>query len=301
VLTEWARGPAGLACLPQPLAAECGAEEEVWRALMLGVRGHGDGLGRFRGGVLVELSDVFPGSLAAVLAVDALGPEKVHGVALGAEGEAQIEAFAGRLGIGFETWPLEEASGALRDALRPALGDALEPTMAARWGSGVARGLYARLKGAALRAIAEQRGMMLISAHDATHVALGDAVTDVDLAPFKDLPHRQLAALAQWRNAERPAGARGPVGPLMDPEQLALVSAQTELDAILEGLFDRGLSVAELVAAGHEPGEVAQIRRCLARGEAARRMAPPGIRLRAPPLGRDPRYPLANTFMDPDT
>jgi NAD+ synthase len=71
VLTDWTRGADGFGCAPLPLAPDCGAEEELWRALMLFLRGFA---GR---GVRVGPAGEAGPALVAVLAADALGPDAV--------------------------------------------------------------------------------------------------------------------------------------------------------------------------------------------------------------------------------
>ncbi|MCZ8148592.1 MAG: NAD(+) synthase, partial [Roseomonas sp.] len=77
VLTEWRRGEDGFTCAPQPLAPDCGAEEEIWRALVLFLRG-------FAGGdVQVAPTGDAGSALLAALAADALGLARVRASAPG--------------------------------------------------------------------------------------------------------------------------------------------------------------------------------------------------------------------------
>jgi hypothetical protein len=93
VLTEWRRGEDGFACLPQPLAPDCGAEEEIWRALILFLRG-------FAGGdVQVAPSGDAGSALLAALAADALGPARVRAAAPGLT-LSPLDRTAALLGLG---------------------------------------------------------------------------------------------------------------------------------------------------------------------------------------------------------
>ena len=97
VLTDWRRGQDGFACLPQPLAPDCGAEEEIWRALVLFLRGFGDGA------VRVGPSGDAGAALLATLAADALGPARVRAVAADDEPGLTLSALdrtAALLGFG---------------------------------------------------------------------------------------------------------------------------------------------------------------------------------------------------------
>lgn len=210
--TAWRPGPAGWACDPTPPEADCAsAEEELWRALMLGVAGRlagrGDHLGRFRAAALAPLTGDPADALAAILAVDALGGGNVLGVALDGDLE-EAEAFARALGIGFEARPIAPALAALGGALAPALGGPPEGEVAAA--------LAARLRGVALRALAEAGGMLLLSGLGRVGAPSGEA----DLAPFRDLPRTRVLELARWRNATRPDRLRAPQGPLIPAAML---------------------------------------------------------------------------------
>jgi NAD+ synthase len=77
VLTEWRRGEDGFTCAPQTLAPDCGAEEEIWRALVLFLRGFA--------GVDVQVAPTGDAgsALLAALAADALGPARGRAAAPG--------------------------------------------------------------------------------------------------------------------------------------------------------------------------------------------------------------------------
>ena len=93
VLTDWRRGQDGFACLPQPLAPDCGAEEEIWRALVLFLRG-------FAGvDVQVAPTEDVGSALLATLAADALGPARVRAVAPGLI-LSPLDRTAALLGLG---------------------------------------------------------------------------------------------------------------------------------------------------------------------------------------------------------
>jgi NAD+ synthase len=96
-LTDWRRGEDGFACAPQPLAPDCGAEEEIWRALVLFLRGFG------APGLRVAPGDGAGPALLAALAADALGPARVRVAATAGEPGLTLSALdrtAALLGFG---------------------------------------------------------------------------------------------------------------------------------------------------------------------------------------------------------
>src|SRR5580692_836358 len=104
--------------LPQPLAADA----EVYAALVLGTR---DYLGKngFTD-ALIGLSGGIDSSLVATIAVDALGPERVHGISMpsrySSEGSvADAVTLAANLGMEVAKAPIEGAHRALSTSLDP--------------------------------------------------------------------------------------------------------------------------------------------------------------------------------------
>jgi NAD+ synthase len=68
------------------------------------------------------------------------------------------------------------------------------------------------------------------------------------------------------------------------------------LDDILHGLVEREMTVAEIVAKGHDEAVVRMVWRMLDRAEYKRRQAPPGVKITRRAFGRDRRYPITNAF-----
>jgi NAD+ synthase len=130
-------------------------------------------------------------------------------------------------------------------------------------------------------------------------------------AVLKDVYKMTVFALSRWRNAQRPPGVHGPSGPVM-PERVITKPPSAELkpdqkdedtlppysvlDDILQGLVEREMTVAEIVAKGHDEAMVRTVWRMLDRAEYKRRQAPPGVKITRRAFGRDRRYPITNAF-----
>ncbi len=71
------------------------------------------------------------------------------------------------------------------------------------------------------------------------------------------------------------------------------------LDAILEGLVDKELSVADIVAQGFDRATVKRVEHLLYISEYKRFQSAPGVRLTPKSFWLDRRYPIANRFRDP--
>ena len=70
------------------------------------------------------------------------------------------------------------------------------------------------------------------------------------------------------------------------------------LDAILEGLVEKEMRVADVVALGHDLETVKKIERLLYLAEYKRRQSAPGVKVTRKNFGRDRRYPIVNLFRD---
>jgi NAD+ synthetase len=122
------------------------------------------------------------------------------------------------------------------------------------------------------------------------------------LAPISDLAKMRVYALARHLNA-RAGRALIPEASLEKPPSAELKPGQTDqdslppypiLDAILEGLVERHLSVAAAArASGAPPSLVAKIARMMDLSEYKRRQAAPGLKVSAKAFGIGRRVPIA--------
>jgi NAD+ synthase len=166
-------------------------------------------------------------------------------------------------------------------------------------------------------AISNAHGAMLVTTGNKSEMSCGYATLYGDMSggfnPVKDLYKTQVYRLCALRNGWKPQDALGPDGivvPASIIERLPsaeLSEGQTDqdtlppydvLDAILDGLVEQDLRVADLLARGHDPETVRQVERLLNRAEYKRRQAAPGVKISARNLGRDRRYPVVNGFRD---
>jgi NAD+ synthase len=135
-------------------------------------------------------------------------------------------------------------------------------------------------------------GALLLSGADKTGMALGLVSPLGDFSPLGDVWRSTALALARWRNVERPPGALGPAGPVIQEETLAGASLVEHglppeaLDPLLQALLE-----GKEVSADH-----AHLRRRLHQAERQRRRAPPLLKVTAHAFGHDRRYPMTNGF-----
>ncbi|MBP2232820.1 NAD+ synthase [Azospirillum agricola] len=309
LVTRWERGAdESWACREAETIAPAEGLEAVYAALVLGVRDHVNK--NHVPGVLIGLSGGLDSALTAAVAVDALGAERVHAVTMPsphtAKGSLEDAAeTAELLGCRLDRIPIAPAVKAFDSMLAPALAGR-EPGVAAET-------LQARARDVTLMALSDQFGALVLATGSKSEMLLGRATPCGGYAVLKDVYRTTAGALARWRNAHVPAGARGPAGRVVPERVLAKASAgelgpgQTDRDALppyellddlLEGLVERDLGLADLAGRGHDAELVARVWRMLHAAERKRRQGPPGPRIARRPLNRERRHPITSGFTD---
>ncbi|MCC7118166.1 MAG: NAD(+) synthase [Anaerolineales bacterium] len=172
-------------------------EEEVFRALVLGLRDFADKNNLKQ--AFIGLSGGIDSSVVAVIAAEALGRERVTGVAIpsrytDARSTESARELASRLGIGFETVELEKMHNAAEQALGPE-----------RSGGVAGENIQARLRMIVLMSFVNQRGGFLINTSNKTELALGYSTLYGDMAgaisPLGDLTKVEVVTLGRWINS----------------------------------------------------------------------------------------------------
>ncbi|HLY58352.1 MAG TPA: NAD+ synthase [Stellaceae bacterium] len=284
--------------------------EAVWQAMVLGLRDYVR-KNRFPG-VVLGLSGGIDSAISAAVAADALGPDQVHCVMLpsrytSAESLEDAAETARLLGVELRDIGIEPAIAAF--------GEMLAPHFAGIGPDITEENLQSRARGITLMALSNKFGWMVLSTGNKSEMSVGYATLYGDMcggyAVLKDVYKTTAFELARWRNANRPADALGPAGPVMPervitkPPTAELKADQTDqdtlppypvLDAILQGLIEGERTVDEIVAQGHDRATVTAVWRMLDRAEYKRRQAPPGVKLTRRAFGRDRRYPITNGF-----
>jgi len=306
--TQWEEA----ACAPGAVAPPAEPLSDIYQAMVLGLRDY-VGKNRFKG-VLLGLSGGIDSAISAAVAVDALGADQVRAVMMPSPYTSQeslddAAEVARLLGIRLDTVSIEPAMQAFAGMLAPAFQGA-DPDI-------TEENIQARCRGLTLMAMSNKFGAMVLSTGNKSEMSVGYATLYGDMcggfSVLKDVYKTTVFDLSLWRNSRRPDGALGPDGPVMPqsvitkPPTAELKHNQTdqdtlppyaELDAILNGLIEQELGVAEVIARGHDAATVRQVFRLLDRAEYKRRQAPPGVKITSRAFGRDRRYPITNGYTD---
>ena len=315
VTTHWQRRGATWRCEDGPMVAAVEAERADYAACVLGLRDYVNKNGF--PGVVLGLSGGVNSALCAVMAVDALGSERVRCIMMPYKFTAQeslddAAACAKALGVSYQILPIAPAVDELEGALAPAF-------------TGLPRdvteeNLQARARGTILMAISNKFNVMVVTTGNKSEMSVGYATLYGDMNgefnPVKDLYKTEVFRLSRLRNGWKPEGALGPDGTVI-PENIITRPPTAELrenqkdedslppyavlDPILERLVEREDPISAIVAAGFDQATVVRIERMLNIAEYKRRQAAPGVKVTLKNFGRDRRYPITNRFRDPGT
>ena len=294
------------------LAAQPDAWEQDYRAMVQGLR---DYLGKsgFKK-VLLGLSGGIDSAIVAAIAADAIGAGNVRCVMLPSAYTAQSSlddaaAVAAALGCRLDTLPISGPQAAVGDALAP-LFTGTQPDL-------TEENIQSRLRGLLLMALSNKYGEMLLTTGNKSEVAVGYCTIYGDMAggynPIKDLYKTRVFETCRWRNANHrpwmlgPAGVVIPVSVIDKPPSAELRPNQRDddslppypvLDAILEALVDRDLSVPEVVGMGFDPATVKRVEQLIYISEWKRHQSAPGVKLTKRAFWLDRRYPMVNRWRD---
>ena len=279
------------------------AEEEVYRALVLGVRDYVDKNGFEK--VVIASSGGIDSALTILVASDALGPERVVTVTMpsrySSEGtKSDARRISENLGVQLYEIPIEAATAAYDELLGSAF-DGREPDI-------TEENLQARVRGNLVMALSNKFGWLVLTTGNKSEMSVGYATLYGDMAGgfavLKDVFKQWVYRLVRWRN-EQAGRELVPASVLERPPSAELRHEQRDdeslppydvLDAILEGYVERDLDAAELAAAGLPEDEVKRVIRMVDLAEYKRRQAPPGVKISTKAFGRDRRLPITNRF-----
>lgn len=308
-LSTWEKGQGGWTCSDAPMADWPSGSEEIYRAMVMGLRDYVKKSGF--PGVLLGLSGGVDSAISAVVAADALGPENVLCFMLPSRYTSQESLedaadCAKRLGCKLDEISIAPAIDAFTQMLAPAFANRAPDI--------TEENLQARARGVTLMALSNKLGLMLMTTGNKSEMAVGYATLYGDMCGgynvLKDLYKTDVYAICEWRNAHDPYGVAAdpiprriitkPPSAELRPDQKDQDSLPEydELDAILHGLVEEEATLDEIVSRGHARETVERVQRLLYSSEYKRRQAPPGVKIGARAFGRDRRYPIVNGYRD---
>jgi NAD+ synthase len=311
-VVEFEDGPEGWRAKPGLKAPIPRSFEADYTAMCMGLRDYLAKCGFSK--VVLGLSGGVDSALVAAIATDVLGGDNVQCVMLPSEFTSahsleDAAAVAKSLGTRLDTVPITGAQMAVGAALAP-LFEGTKPGI-------TEENIQSRLRGLLLMALSNKFGGMLLTTGNKSEVAVGYSTIYGDMNggynPLKDLYKTRVFETCRWRNTNHRAWMKGPAGQVIPPRVIEKPpSAELRpdqkdedslppypvLDAILDGLVDRDLSVAEVVAMGHDLATVKRVEHLLYLSEYKRFQAAPGPRLTKKAFWLDRRYPMVQRWRD---
>ncbi len=271
-------------------------------ALVLGLRDYASKCG-FRSAVL-GLSGGIDSAVTACIAVEALGADKVTGIAMpspysSSHSLEDAAALARNLGITYHTIPIADSFEAFKKQMRPVFEGLTEDT--------TEENMQARLRGLTLMSLSNKFGHLLLTTGNKSELAVGYCTLYGDmcggLAVISDVPKTMVYALAEFLNRDSEIIPRRTID---KPPSAELRHDQTDqdtlppyetLDAILRLYVEENLGVDAIVAHGFDAKTVQWVTRKVDFNEYKREQAAPGLRVTSRAFGIGRRMPIAQRFL----
>jgi NAD+ synthase (glutamine-hydrolysing) len=286
--------------------------EVLYRALVTGIREYFHRT-TFKTAIL-GLSGGIDSAVVATLAVHALGPKHVLGVAMPSQFSSShsledAEAVARNLGIAFEVRPIKFQFSTMNRELAEGRGGELSPI--------AVENLQSRLRGVILMTLANHYNALVLTTGNKSELAMGYCTLYGDmagaLAPIGDVLKTRVYELARYLN--QGYGGQIPERSITKAPSAELRPNQTdqdtlppyeELDPMLADYIERGVPVAELERKYSRAGqsgkkgaagfEVRDILRRLEVNEYKRRQAAPVLKVSSRAFGIGRRIPIAKVW-----
>jgi NAD+ synthase (glutamine-hydrolysing) len=283
------------------IATRLSNEAEMWQALVMGLRDY-VGKNGFRS-VVLGLSGGIDSALVAAIAIDALGANRVNGVAMpskysSAHSVEDAQALADATGIHFRITPIAPMVDAFMDNV--VLKGLAEEN------------LQARVRGTTLMGISNQEGHLVLATGNKSELAVGYSTLYGDavggFAPIKDIYKTDVWALSRYRNAL--AVERGEAPPIPERSITKEPSAELRpdqkdsdslpdyplLDQVLLAYVDEDHGYQALLADGFDPELVRRVISLVDKAEYKRRQYPPGTKVSGRAFGKDRRLPMTSRW-----
>jgi NAD+ synthase len=282
---------------------------------VLGLRDYVD-KNRFKG-VVMGLSGGIDSAICNIMAVDALGADRVHCVMMpyhytSAESLEDAHGVVEATGVRYDIVPIKPVVEGFEACLAP--------LFEGRQRDITEENLQSRARGTILMSISNKFGPMVVTTGNKSEMSVGYCTLYGDMNggfnPIKDLYKMEVFRLCALRNRWKPDWVKGPDG-IVIPENILVKPPSAELrenqkdqdslpeydilDGILVRLVEREMRVSDIVADGYDLDTVRKIERLLYIAEYKRRQSAPGVKVTTKAFGRERRYPIVNRFRDPGT
>ena len=276
---------------------------EIWQAMVIGLRDYV--IKNKFPSVVLGLSGGIDSAVVAAIAVDAIGADRVHGIALPSKyssdhslGDAKQLAI--NTGVKYRIIEIEPMVQSFISNLGL---------------SGLAEeNVQARVRGTTLMGLSNQEGHLVLATGNKSELAVGYSTLYGDAvggyAPIKDLYKTQVWDLANWRNEIAKRNGQTPPIPansILKEPSAELRPGQKDsdslpdykvLDQLLHIYIDQDGGRPGAIAAGFDPALVDRVVQLVDRAEYKRRQYPPGTKISGKAFGKDRRLPITSHWKE---
>jgi len=276
--------------------------EEIYAAIVTGTRDYVKKNGFEK--VVIGLSGGIDSALVAVMAVDALGKDRVVGVSMPSrysspESLTDARKLAGNLGIRLVRVGIDDIFStylkALRKEFRGYPADVTEEN------------IQARVRGNILMAFSNKFGWLVLTTGNKSELAVGYCTLYGDLAGgfaiLKDVPKTLVYELAAYRNLKgktiipKSILTKAPSAELKpDQKDEDSLPPYEILDPVLNMYVVEDMGVRDITEQGYPRKLVKRVARMVDGNEYKRRQGPPGIKITPRAFGKDRRMPITNLY-----
>lgn len=282
------------------------------QALVLGLRDYCRKCGFER--IVLGLSGGIDSAVCACIAVAALGPEYVRGIAMPSRFSSQgaiedARKLAANLGMDFRTIPIEQPHASFEQLLAPHFAGLERDT--------TEENIQARIRGIILMAFSNKFGSLLVSTGNKSELAVGYCTLYGDmaggLAVLSDAPKMMVYELARWINDDQDSPLRRSTNKAVIPESSITKAPSAELrpdqtdqdslppyemlDEIVERYVEHDESVQQIITqTGIEAETVYKTVRMIDLNEYKRKQAAPGLKITGRAFGMGRRMPIAQRY-----
>ena len=288
---------------PRQIRPYPGTVAGVHDALVLGTRDYVNKCS-FKA-VVIGLSGGIDSALTAAIAVAALGPDRVHTVAMPSRFSSDhsltdAASLARSLGVDHRVIPIERVHRAMEDELGPHFADRAPDV--------TEENIQARVRGSILMALSNKFGWLLLTTGNKSELGVGYCTLYGDmcggLAVISDVPKTMVYSLARYVN-ERAGRQVIPAGTLTKVPSAELKENQTDqdnlppydvLDDILRLYVEEEQSVEAIAAHGFDLATVKDVARKVDLAEYKRKQAALGLKVTTRAFGIGRRMPIAARY-----